>query len=91
VNKWRKYAVIARIHVHAAIRDLTQLRRSGRAVILSVGEHVRMPRTYRGRDIQWWMLAAGLLVYGWIRRSAFLRWLGLAILGILIYLWFRFE
>ncbi len=28
---------------------------------LAVGEHVRMPRVYRGRDIQWWMLAAGLL------------------------------
>jgi len=34
---------------------------SGRPVTLAVGEHVRMPRTYRGRDIQWWMLAAGLL------------------------------
>jgi len=34
---------------------------SGRRVILSVGEHVRMPRTYRGRDIQWWMDRAGIL------------------------------
>ena len=38
-----------------------EIRRSGRAVTLAVGEHVRMPRVYRGRDIQWWMLAAGLL------------------------------
>jgi putative flavoprotein involved in K+ transport len=38
-----------------------ELQRSGRQVTLAVGEHVRMPRTYRGRDIQWWMLAAGLL------------------------------
>ena len=28
---------------------------------MSVGEHVRVPRTYRGRDIQWWMDAAGVL------------------------------
>ncbi len=38
-----------------------EIRRSGRDVTLAVGEHVRMPRIYRGRDIQWWMLAAGLL------------------------------
>jgi putative flavoprotein involved in K+ transport len=38
-----------------------ELQRSGRPVTLAVGEHVRMPRMYRGRDIQWWMLAAGLL------------------------------
>jgi len=34
---------------------------SGRPVTLAVGEHVRMPRVYRGRDIQWWLLASGLL------------------------------
>ena len=27
---------------------------------LSVGEHVRLPRTYRGRDVLWWMDAAGV-------------------------------
>jgi putative flavoprotein involved in K+ transport len=27
---------------------------------LSVGEHVRMPRIYRGRDVLWWMDAAGV-------------------------------
>jgi putative flavoprotein involved in K+ transport len=37
-----------------------ELRRSGRPVTLSVGEHVRMPRTYRGRDVLWWMDAAGV-------------------------------
>jgi putative flavoprotein involved in K+ transport len=37
-----------------------ELRESGRPVILSVGEHVRLPRTYRGRDILWWMDAAGV-------------------------------
>jgi len=34
---------------------------SGRPVTLSVGEHVRVPRTYRGRDIKWWMDRAGVL------------------------------
>ena len=38
-----------------------ELERSGRPVTLAVGEHVRMPRTYRGRDIQWWMARTGLL------------------------------
>jgi putative flavoprotein involved in K+ transport len=37
-----------------------ELRRSGRPVILSVGEHVRLPRTYRGRDVLWWMDASGI-------------------------------
>jgi putative flavoprotein involved in K+ transport len=37
-----------------------ELRQSGRPVILSVGEHVRLPRVYRGRDILWWMDAAGV-------------------------------
>jgi putative flavoprotein involved in K+ transport len=34
---------------------------SGRPVTLAVGEHVRMPRSYRGRDVQWWMLETGVL------------------------------
>ena len=38
-----------------------ELQRAGRAVTLAVGEHIRMPRLYRGRDIQWWMDAAGVL------------------------------
>ncbi len=33
---------------------------SGRPVTLAVGEHVRMPRTYRGKDILWWMDRTGL-------------------------------
>ena len=38
----------------------TELRQSGRRVVLSVGEHVRLPRTYRGCDILWWMDASGV-------------------------------
>jgi putative flavoprotein involved in K+ transport len=37
-----------------------EIRRSGRSVTLSVGEHVRLPRTYRGRDVLWWMDASGV-------------------------------
>ena len=38
-----------------------EIQRSGRPVTLAVGEHVRGPRMYRGRDIHWWMEAAGVL------------------------------
>ena len=38
-----------------------ELARSGREVLLSVGSHTRLPRTYRGLDIHWWMDAAGVL------------------------------
>jgi putative flavoprotein involved in K+ transport len=38
-----------------------ELQRSGRPVTLAVGQHIRAPRLYRGRDIQWWMDAAGVL------------------------------
>jgi putative flavoprotein involved in K+ transport len=38
-----------------------EIRASGRPVLLSIGEHVRMPRTYRGRDIQHWMHVIGRL------------------------------
>ncbi len=38
-----------------------EIHRSGRLVTLSVGEHVRLPRTYRGRDIFWWIDRAGIL------------------------------
>jgi putative flavoprotein involved in K+ transport len=42
-----------------------EIHRSGRPVTLAVGEHVRMPRTYRGRDIQHWMHVTGLLDQRW--------------------------
>ena len=38
-----------------------EIHRSGRSVTLAVGEHVRAPRVYRGRDIEWWMDAALIL------------------------------
>lgn len=38
-----------------------EIHRSGRPVTISVGEHIRAPRVYRGRDIEWWMDVAGVL------------------------------
>jgi putative flavoprotein involved in K+ transport len=38
-----------------------ELHRSGHPVTIAVGEHVRVPRTYRGRDIKWWMDSVGVL------------------------------
>jgi putative flavoprotein involved in K+ transport len=38
-----------------------EIQRSGRPVMLSVGEHIRAPRVYRGKDLEWWMDAAGVL------------------------------
>jgi len=37
-----------------------EIHRSGRPVTLSIGEHVRLPRTYRGRDVLWWMESSGV-------------------------------
>ena len=45
----------------SGVQIAEELHRSGRPVTLAVGEHVRMPRTYRGKDILWWMDASGLL------------------------------
>jgi putative flavoprotein involved in K+ transport len=37
-----------------------ELQRSGRQVTLAVGEHVRLPRVYRARDVLWWMHVSGV-------------------------------
>jgi putative flavoprotein involved in K+ transport len=37
-----------------------ELQRSGRPVTLLIGEHVRLPRLYRGRDVLWWLDASGV-------------------------------
>ena len=37
-----------------------EIHRSGHPVTLCVGDHIRAPRLYRGKDIQWWMDASGL-------------------------------
>jgi putative flavoprotein involved in K+ transport len=43
------------------IQIADELLRSGREVTVAVGEHVRMPRTYRDRDIMWWLDRIGRL------------------------------
>ena len=43
------------------IQVAQEIHRSGRPVTVAVGEHVRMPRTYRGKDIQWWLERIGRL------------------------------
>jgi putative flavoprotein involved in K+ transport len=45
----------------SGVQIAEELQRSGRPVTLAVGEHVRLPRTYRGKDILWWMDASGLM------------------------------
>lgn len=38
-----------------------ELNSAGRAVTLSTGRHSKLPRTYRGKDIFWWLDAIGAL------------------------------
>ena len=38
-----------------------EIQASGRQVVLSAGQHIRVPRRYRGRDIMWWLDRAGIL------------------------------
>jgi putative flavoprotein involved in K+ transport len=45
----------------SGVQIADELQRAGRAVTLAVGDHVRLPRTYRDRDIYWWMHTIGLL------------------------------
>jgi putative flavoprotein involved in K+ transport len=42
------------------VQIAAEVRESGRPVTLAVGEHVRMPRSYRGRDVMWWMDRSGI-------------------------------
>jgi putative flavoprotein involved in K+ transport len=45
----------------SGIQIADELLRHGRRVTVAVGEHVRVPRRYRGADILWWMETAGVL------------------------------
>lgn len=44
----------------SGVQLAAEIRAAGHEVFLSAGEHIRMPRHYRGRDIQWWMDRTGL-------------------------------
>jgi putative flavoprotein involved in K+ transport len=56
---WGRVLVVGASATGLQLAD--EIRRSGRPVTLAVGEHIRMPRLYRGRDIQWWLEATGIL------------------------------
>ncbi len=43
------------------IQLAAEIHASGRPVTLSVGRHIRLPRSYRGRDILWWLETMGVL------------------------------
>jgi putative flavoprotein involved in K+ transport len=43
------------------IQLAAELQASGHPVTLSVSRHTRLPRTYRGRDILWWLDRMGVL------------------------------
>ena len=45
----------------SGVQIADELRCSGHDVTIAVGEHIRVPRTYRSRDIYWWMDAIGQL------------------------------
>ncbi|WP_436534263.1 NAD(P)-binding domain-containing protein [Actinoplanes sp. HUAS TT8] len=42
------------------VQIAAELQRSGRQVVLSTGEHVRLPRMHRDKDVLWWMDASGV-------------------------------
>lgn len=44
----------------SGVQIADELARAQHEVVLATGEHIRMPRSYRGRDIQWWLDAAGI-------------------------------
>jgi putative flavoprotein involved in K+ transport len=45
----------------SGVQIADELRRAGRRVVLAAGNHTRLPRTYRGMDIYWWLDATGSL------------------------------
>jgi putative flavoprotein involved in K+ transport len=65
--RYREPAQVARGHVlvvgasASGVQIADELRRADRQVTVAVGDHVRVPRTYRGRDIYRWMDELGIL------------------------------
>jgi putative flavoprotein involved in K+ transport len=45
----------------SGVQIAQELCRSGRRVVLSTGRHLRLPRSYRGLDIWWWLSQMGRL------------------------------
>lgn len=44
----------------SGVQIAAELAEAGHPVTLAAGHHIRMPRSYRGRDIQWWMDCSGV-------------------------------
>ncbi len=57
----------------SGIQIADELLRAGRDVTVAVGEHVRVPRRYRGADILWWMEGAGVLGEPWTEMDDLVR------------------
>ena len=55
---WGRVLVVGASATGLQLAD--EIRRSGRPVTIAVGEHIRLPRLYRGHDIQWWLQAVGI-------------------------------
>lgn len=45
----------------SGVQIARELALTGREVTLAVGNHLRLPRRYRGHDIEWWLDAIGVL------------------------------
>lgn len=45
----------------SGVQIAAELCEAGHPVTLAVGEHIRVPRRYRGYDIQWWMERSSIL------------------------------
>lgn len=45
----------------SGVQIAEELHTSGRDVVLAAGRHTRLPRTYRGMDIMWWLHTLGAL------------------------------
>jgi putative flavoprotein involved in K+ transport len=57
----------------SGVQIADELLRAGRDVTIAVGEHVRVPRHYRGADILWWMEEAGVLGEPWTEMDDLVR------------------
>ena len=57
----------------SGVQIADELMRHGRPVTVAVGEHVRVPRRYRGADILWLMEMAGVLNERWDEMDDLVR------------------
>src|SRR5262245_4243111 len=60
-SQWSPQGVLVVGASATGVQLADEIRATGRPVTLAVGRHMRLPRTYRGRDIMWWLDAMGVL------------------------------